>query len=106
MKYEISQYIDSGADANVYVGYQFINGLKNKMVAIKRYLYSDNNFLNSNLFRELSVLKKANSSLIVQFLDLYYDDSYIYVVMEFIDNNILDEIMKKKSNDQNKFMLT
>lgn len=93
MNYAIIKHIDSGIDADVFLGHKYINDVKMDDVAIKRYICNDNNFLNPNIFRELSVLKKAKFQHIVKFLDLYYDDAYVYIVLEFVDTNILNKII-------------
>lgn len=103
IKYIIDQKIDNGTDGEIFLAARFNNNLFDKNVVIKRYVYEMDNFINPLILRELAVLTKSKSPYIIKLLDVYYDNNYIYVVLESEGMHLLNNIIQGKIDDNNKF---
>jgi len=89
--YEIEQQIGSGGGGVVYLGRHL---RLNKLVVLK----ADKRSLNTKpevLRREVDMLKGLSHTYIPQVYDFIQEDGIVYTVMDFIDGESLDKILKR-----------
>ncbi len=89
--YEIQQQIGSGGGGVVYLGRHL---RLNKLVVLK----ADKRSLNTKpeiLRREVDMLKKLSHTYIPQVYDFVQEDGIVYTVMDYIDGESLDQVLKR-----------
>lgn len=89
-KYEITEIIGSGGGGVVYKAYQ--HGL-GRYVAIK--LIKDNISKSIDIHGEADVLKKLKHNYIPAVYDFVVENENVYTVMEFVEGETLETILKK-----------
>ena len=94
-EYSIKGTIGQGAFSKVKLG---INKLTGEKVAIKiidkRKIKIDSE--RDRVQRELNIIKKLNHFNIVKIFQIKEDTIYIYIIMEYIENNLFFYILKNK----------
>ena len=89
--YKVFDEIESGSFSKVY---HAINLKTNESVAIKKVEKSKE--LESLFYNEVSIMKKANHVNIPKYIEIFDDDDYHYLVMEFIEGQTLSKIITSK----------
>lgn len=90
--YEIEQEIGAGGGGIVYLGRHMRLRKKVVLKADKRSLKTDG----SSLRREVDFLKELSHTYIPQVYDYVQEDGVVYTVMDYIEGESLDKILKRK----------
>jgi serine/threonine protein kinase len=95
--YRLQEFIGKGATSFVFKG---INDLTNLPVAIKSVSKSQltSRQKRTQMTREISFLKLLHHPLVAEFYETIEDEKNIYIIMEFLENGSLTDLIKKKGN--------
>lgn len=104
-RYEILREIGRGGTSTVYL---VADNHLNKNFAIKEIRKSD--FANSSavagsLIQEANIMNKLNHQLLPRIIDVLDRDSYVYVVMDYIQGQTLNQVMKQHKKIPEAFVI-
>jgi serine/threonine protein kinase len=103
--YKFEEEIGSGEFGNVFKAIHIKSG---RVVAIKRILiekirkkksFSSEIDLDENFVQEISILKLCKHPHIVEYIDLYMDTTYVYIVMEYLKGTELFDYLLAWGDD-------
>lgn len=93
--YIFTEKLGKGSYATVYKAYR--NVVKREVVAIKCVLKSSLTKSSvENLITEISILKKVKHENIVEFKDFQWDNTYIYLILEYCSGGDLSHFIRSK----------
>lgn len=109
--YQIDQtcMLGHGTDGTVYKGVnKFVKLLNDgNKVAIKKIQFNYNVGIMPHVLREIAFLGKANTnksnnSYVAKIIDMYIEESFVMIVLELCENNLMDMFINDNINEQDK----
>ena len=95
--YQIEKIIGKGCFGSVYLATQLLTGLPVALKVIRKQTLKDQE-INSKINQEITILKTvANQSHVVKLLEVFEDNSNMYLVLEYLPNGDLISFFKSKS---------
>ena len=89
------KYIGKGSFSKVYKGYHIDN--EHKIVAIKK-IFISNLKIRNYIEQEINVMKKIDHKNIIKLYDVEYGPDYIYLILEYCDNDLYNYLKKNNIN--------
>tara|TARA_Y100000741_G_scaffold341104_1_gene303137 strand:+ start:53 stop:1144 length:1092 start_codon:yes stop_codon:yes gene_type:complete len=93
-----NDFIGKGSFSKVYIGYK--RGNINKKYAIKKIYKKDDVKYISYVEKEIDIMKKLNHKNIIKLYDTIYTEKYIYLVLEYCDNDLHSFINKTDLDEE------
>ncbi len=96
-----NDFIGKGSFSKVYVGYKKGDIKKENKYAIKKiYKKNDEKYL-KYVDKEIEIMKKLNHKNIIKLYDIIYTEKYIFLVLEYCDNDLHSFINKTDLDEAN-----
>jgi len=96
-----NNFIGKGSFSKVYIGYKKTDLNKENKYAIKKiYRKNDVKYINY-VEKEIDIMKKLDHINIIKLYDTIYTEKYIFLIMEYCDND-LNSFINKNDLDENK----
>ncbi|EAY03698.1 CAMK family protein kinase [Trichomonas vaginalis G3] len=93
-KYTIGEKIGSGAFSSVFKGTHMLTKIDVAIKVISKKSFTDQKFI-TRFMREVNLLKQMNHPMINELYDLYEDEKYHYLIMEYSPNGDLLSFINK-----------
>jgi serine/threonine protein kinase len=100
-KYEFVKELGSGGFGKVFLAKEKIS---ERLVAIKELLNKDKEN-QQGIIQEIQTVAKFNHQHIVTYHHHFFQDDFLYLVMEFCEGDSLRKVMKEKKNDASQIFL-